>query len=167
MEFIVMVSGNVGHPLTIDPSVWIFDDRKVDLQTVFEEQIDGEDELTAYKKAISAQWDKELIEGNEPPTPPNQTKSLSKKQELLTKSFGMPFAPFLKNAKPTETATELIVETSSGEEWRFPLKDAYSFILGFSDKGHPLRETGPVHVYLGDGSNKENPIINVKQFVIK
>ena len=31
-------------------------------------------------------------------------------------------------------------------------------ILCFSNNGKPLKEDGPVHVYFGDGSNKQNPI---------
>ena len=32
---IVTITGNVKYPITLDPSVWIFDDRKFDLEQFF------------------------------------------------------------------------------------------------------------------------------------
>ena len=126
-----MIKGEVEHPLTIDPSVWIFDDRKVELDTIFDGSLENEDELTRYKKAISAQWDKEIMEGSEPPKPTSKIESTFKKQELLSKSFGMPFAPFLKSSKPKASASHVIIETKLGKEHCFPIEKAHQFILGF------------------------------------
>ncbi|MFL6557062.1 MAG: peptidyl-prolyl cis-trans isomerase, partial [Bacillus sp. (in: firmicutes)] len=56
---------------------------------------------------------------------------------------------------------------STESEYEYPLEIAYDFILGFSDKGKPLTLDGPVHVYLGDGSNQQSPIKNIKSFIIK
>lgn len=33
-EFVFFITGKVKKPLTIDPSVWIFDERKIDLKKV-------------------------------------------------------------------------------------------------------------------------------------
>ncbi|WP_231686857.1 hypothetical protein [Bacillus sp. JCM 19034] len=49
-EFVFFIDGDVQHPLTIDPTVWIFDERKVDLDTYFNEESITEDKDTAYKK---------------------------------------------------------------------------------------------------------------------
>ena len=35
MENIILLSGKVKYSITLDPTVWIFDDRKVDLSTYF------------------------------------------------------------------------------------------------------------------------------------
>lgn len=169
MEYIVLIKGNVDHPLTIDPSVWIFDERKVNINTYFSEKnVEEEDELTKYTKAISAQWDKELIEGSEPPNPNhNDNKILFNKQELTTGSFGMVFEPFLMNARPSNEAKALLVETSKGESHRFSLEEAKKLVLAFSKDGKPLREDGPVHIYHGDGSNQDSPITNVTSFIVE
>ena len=37
MEKIVHIKGKVKFPITLDPSVWIFDDRKFDLDTYFDQ----------------------------------------------------------------------------------------------------------------------------------
>mgnify|MGYP001051368502 CR=1 FL=1 len=45
---IVTITGNVKYPITLDPSVWIFDDRKFDLDQFFSdfrEVKDEEDDL--------------------------------------------------------------------------------------------------------------------------
>jgi hypothetical protein len=42
-----------------------------------------------------------------------------------------------------------------------PLEEAYNLIFGFSINGKPLTQDGPVHIYYGDGSNKNTPIKNV------
>ncbi|HHY22471.1 MAG TPA: peptidyl-prolyl cis-trans isomerase [Bacilli bacterium] len=169
MEFIMLIKGNVEHPLTIDPSVWIFDERKVDMNTYFlEKNVEEDDELTKYTKAISAQWDKELIEGSEPPNPnSNDNKILLNKQELTTGSFGMVFEPFLLNARPKSDAKTVRIETSNGEIHRFSIDDAKKLVLAFSKNGKPLRKNGPVHVYHGDGSNQSSPITDVTAFIVE
>ena len=35
MEIIIPIKGAVTYQLTLDPTVWIFDDRKLDLKTYF------------------------------------------------------------------------------------------------------------------------------------
>lgn len=167
MEHVIFIEGNVNHPLTIDPSVWIFDDRKVDLNTYFQAEKESEDELVSYTKRMSAQFDKAMIEGSEPPKPEEMNKPLYKKEILLNGSFGMPIEPFINNSLPNENAKEVIVVTKDGEQFTYPFDVGKKFILGFSKDGKPLREDGPVHVYLDDGSNQHNPIKNVRKIVIK
>ncbi|WP_017727155.1 hypothetical protein [Halalkalibacterium ligniniphilum] len=166
-EFIFFIDGHVNHPLTIDPSVWIFDERKVDLTTYFKELPFQDDVETAYKKAISAQWDKEITEGSEPPRPNSNGNELKyEKQKLMNGTFGMPFRPFLLNAEPLKEAKNVTIHTADGELFTYEFEVAASFILGFSKQGKPLKEDGPVHVYLGDGSNEQNPIRQVTRFTV-
>ncbi|MBU8906727.1 peptidyl-prolyl cis-trans isomerase [Desertibacillus haloalkaliphilus] len=165
MEFIIDITGDVDHPLTIDPSVWIFDERKVDLDTYFDTE--REDELTAYKKAISAQWDREITEGSKPPSQTNENQIDYNKQQLMNGSFGMRLEPFLKNAKPNENATIVSIETADNSTVDVAIDKAYSLILGFSYKGKPLKDDGPVHIYFDDGSNRDQPIKNVLRLRVK
>jgi len=165
MEQIVQIKGKVKFPITLDPSVWIFDDRKVDLNTYFQTSPeDREDELTQYKKAISKQWDREIVEGATLP-PTISTEAKFKKQEMLTGTFAISFKPFLTNAVVDENATALVIEMTD-KEVELPIKEAYELLLGFSKEGKPLNEDGPVHVYYGDGSNQEQPFKHVIAFKI-
>jgi hypothetical protein len=165
MENILLISGKVKYSITLDPSVWIFDDRKVDLTTYFSKSMEQNNELEEYTKSISKHWDREIIEGAVYP-PTLKTEKKYEKEKVLTGSFGISLHPFIKNAEPTEEATVLIIKTSTSVH-EIPLDIAQDLILGFSKSGKPLSEDGPVHVYYGDGSNQQNPIKNVREFIIK
>ncbi|WP_053366066.1 hypothetical protein [Bacillus sp. FJAT-27245] len=164
MDGIIQVTGKVKYPITIDPGVWIFDERRVDLDTFFENANESASELETYTKSASQQWDKEITEGAQ--LPPDPGKKVYEKQKVLTGSFGMPIGPFLENSEPTGEANTLIVQ-ADGKEYSFPLTEAYSLIAAFSNKGKPLLEDGPIHLYMEDGSNRDNPIKNVTGFIIK
>lgn len=160
MGNIIQIKGRVKYSITLDPSVWIFDDRKIDLNTYFELASEEQpDELSEYKKNISKQWDREIIEGATIPKV-NPSKRKFEKEKLLTGSFGIPMKPFLKNAEPDKEAHSLIILTND-QEVEIPLEEAYNLIFGFSINGKPLTHDGPVHIYYGDGSNKNSPIKNV------
>ena len=89
MENIISISGNVKFPITLDPGVWIFDDRRVDLNTYFDEAIEKTDALEEYTKSISKHWDREIMEGAiYPPTLKSEKKF--EKEKVLTGTFGIP-----------------------------------------------------------------------------
>ncbi|AIE59511.1 hypothetical protein [Bacillus methanolicus] len=164
MENIITIKGKVKFNITMDPGVWIFDDRRIDLNTYFISRNQEEDDLEEYTKSISKHWDREIMEGAVyPPTLKSEKKF--EKEKILTGTFGIPFKPFLRNAEPAENAEWLVIETDSSEV-KLPLEKGFELILGFSKDGKPLKEDGPVHVYYGDGSNKDTPIKNVKGFTV-
>ncbi|TKC18523.1 peptidyl-prolyl cis-trans isomerase [Robertmurraya kyonggiensis] len=165
MESIVLISGKVKYSITLDPSVWIFDDRKQELHSFFHDEKEEKDSLEEYTKEVSKHWDREIIEGAiVPPTLKTEKKFI--KEELITGTFCIPFEPFLKNAEVLEEASHLIIISDEGEV-KLPLEIAEQMVLGFSIDGKPLREDGPVHCYYGDGSNFNNPIRNVKEFRVE
>ncbi len=165
---ILFINGKVKFPITIDPLVWIFDDRKVEIDTYFHKEIEKVDEIEDYTKKAAQFWQKEIQEGAiMPPTLKSERKF--KKVELITGSFGIPFKSFIENAEPEEGAVEVIV-TANGKELSFPIGEAKKFFIGFSKDGKPLKleeEGGPIHIYFGDGSNLDNPIKNVQSFTVK
>jgi hypothetical protein len=165
MENIIVLSGKVKFSITLDPTVWIFDDRKVDLTTYFSTSFEQTNELEEYTKSVSKHWDREIMEGAVYP-PTLKTEKKYEKEKVLTGSFGIPILPFLKNAELDEDAVALNIKTTSSEH-EISLDKAKNLILGFSNGGKPLSEDGPVHVYFGDGSNLEHPIKNVREFIIK
>ena len=63
MENIILVNGKVKFSITLDPSVWIFDERKLELTTFFDEKKNKVNELEEYTKSISKHWDREIMEG--------------------------------------------------------------------------------------------------------
>lgn len=158
LESIVFIKGNVRYGITLDPGVWIFDDRKVNMETYFHTE-KKTDELEEYAKAASIHWQREISEGAVLP-PTLKTEKKYEKEKILTGSFGIPFAPFLENAEADKLASKVFVETN-GKEIEFPIEVAKQFILGFSIDGKPLKEDGPIHVYFGNGENLDAPITDV------
>lgn len=165
MENIILVNGKVKFSITLDPSVWIFDERKLELTTFFDKRKNKVNELEEYTKSISKHWDREITEGAAVPSVVKPEKKYVK-ELLLTGTFGIRFEPFLQNAEPYEEAKTVVIE-SIDNKYPIPIEEAKELILCFSSIGKPLKEDGPIHVYFGDGSNKQNPIKNVRNFCIK
>lgn len=166
METIIPIKGKVKYKITLDPGVWIFDDRKVDLNTYFSEDQERGNALEEYTKSISKHWDREIMEGAVYP-PTLKTEVKFEKEKVLTGTFGIPLKPFLVNAEPEQTAKNVVIEYGENDQVSLSLEKASGLILGFSKDGKPLKEDGPLHVYYQDGSNKENPIKNVTGFTIE
>ncbi|OEH93907.1 hypothetical protein [Bacillus solimangrovi] len=166
MENILLLTGKVKFPLTIDPGVWIFDDRKIELDKAFNSTDHVGEDLDDYTKKMSQNWDRELVSQVANP-PVTKTTKKFEKEKIMTSTFAMPFAPFIDNAEPETHATKLVIETSDGEHIIMPIEEGMKAMLCFSIDGRPLQDDGPVHFYYGDGSNRERPIKYVKKFIIQ
>lgn len=160
LESIIIIKGNVRHVITLDPTVWIFDDRRIDLETYFTDTPVEKDEIEEYKRVTGKHWSREIMEGaTVPPTLKSEKKY--EKTQMLTGTFGIHLHHFLKNAEPAKDALSISFETVDGENHTFPLTKVDDIIFKFSAEGQPLREDGPVHVLLKDGTLNDNPIRNV------
>ncbi|WP_246940343.1 peptidyl-prolyl cis-trans isomerase [Bacillus pinisoli] len=166
MESIILLKGKVKFSLTIDPSVWIFDERKVDLTTYFDQESQELDELSVYTKAVSEHWDREIKEGAQLPSSNKNTSKKYEKEKLLTGTFGIPVKYFLENALPDPTASQVIVKTTE-KDYVLTFEEVYNGLFGFSKNGKPLTEDGPAHFYFGDGSNRENPLKHITALIIE
>lgn len=164
MNDILFISGKVKYKITLDPGVWIFDDRKVDLTAYFESSRQEDDQLEQYKKNISSHWDREIMEGAVFP-PTLKTERKFEKEKILHGTFGISLKPFLLNAEPLEGASSAAFLTPDGVT-TLTLEEAKSAILAFSLDGKPLKKDGPVHLYFGDGSNKDQPLTQVNEIHI-
>jgi hypothetical protein len=165
MENIISIRGNVKYTITLDPGVWIFDDRKVDLTTYFHEEHQTSNTLEEYTKSISKHWDREITEGSVYP-PTLKTENKFQKEKLLNGTFGVPFKPFLLNAEPDQDAKSVLISCGPTQV-KLSLEEAYMLILGFSKDGKPLLEDGPIHGYYQDGSNFENPLKHITGFTVE
>ena len=166
MSDIIRLTGKVQYPITLDPSVWIFDDRKIELEKCFGLENEKEEDLEGYAKSISKRWEKERAHGaNFPPV--NRSLRRHEKDKILQGTFVMPFQPFIEHACPEDgtDTVEVCLKDGTSEEMEFSkIKNAF---LCFSKNGKPLREDGPVHLYFKDGSNRDNPIRNIVEFRFK
>ncbi|WP_147802436.1 peptidyl-prolyl cis-trans isomerase [Alkalicoccus halolimnae] len=163
-NMLVKITGLVKYPIMIDPGVWIFDERREDMEKIFEssELKQSERDYAALGKAFDEQR-----KGAKPPQT-NENKVTVSKKDLTEKSFGISLAPFMKNAEPTEEAESVRLYRSGGkEDIVLPLRQVEEGIVAFSNSGNPLKESGPLHFYYRDGSNRENPITHVQSFSIE
>lgn len=166
MELIMPIKGAVNYTLTLDPSVWIFDDRRIDLDSYFKTEREETDPDLEYTKVTSAHWSREIMEGATfPPTLKSEKKY--EKTKMLTGTFGIHLKHFIKNAEPHSDAKEIVFESEEGDVYSLPLENANQIILKFSHEGKPLKEDGPVHVLLEDGSNYESPYKNISAIRIQ
>ena len=167
MKDILQVKGNVKFPIYLDPGTWIFDDRKFNLDTWHpESNLDGNKEQETYLKQVSSQWDKEIIEGASPP--PREPAKKTKKQELTETSYGILLKPFFLNTEPDSSSQNVLIHTEE-RDIVLPFEEALQLVAGFSIKGKPINadQGGPIHIYLGDGSNRHDPIKNILGFTIQ
>ncbi|KGR92199.1 hypothetical protein CD30_02415 [Ureibacillus massiliensis 4400831 = CIP 108448 = CCUG 49529] len=160
MENIIPIKGAVTYKITLDPTVWIFDDRRLDLKTYFTEKNEHESEDLKYLLAMGKHWSREIMEGATFP-PTLKTERKFDRQGMKTGTFGIEIKYFLKNAGVQDDATRVVFECKDGSEHSFSLEEANTLIFKFSQDGKPLTEDGPVHLLLGDGSNVDHPIKNI------
>lgn len=165
MESIITIKGNVKHTITLDPTVWIFDDRKVDLNTFFTEEYVERNEEEEYKRSMGKHWSREIMEGATFP-PTLKTEKKFDRQKMVTGTFGISLDHFVKNAAPSENAKTITFLTMDGTEETFPVSEIGNFLFKFSQDGKPLTDDGPAHLLLKDGSNIEQPLRKVTGIVI-
>jgi hypothetical protein len=153
---IICIKGNVKYAITLDPSVWIFDDRKF----LFEP---GElpDKKPGCMETEPIDHERQIREGKIFP-PTLQSEKKFEKQKLMKGTFAIDFQPFLNHADPAPDASRCVFH-SSERTYSFSLTEARELILFFSDKGKPLQEGGPIHVY---HPNREKPVTHVTEIEI-
>ncbi|UOQ85454.1 hypothetical protein [Gracilibacillus salinarum] len=140
---IIQIKGKVKYPITLDPSVWIFDDRKVKLENAFSETSEEENKVESGSKL------------NKPPV--NHSVKKYNKKELLAYSYVMPIREFVENAEINESATQVNIITTE-DTYTISAETLLASFLLFSIDGKQIKEDGPAHLYYGDGSNQENPV---------
>ncbi|WNC17063.1 hypothetical protein [Brevibacillus brevis] len=146
MSDVIVFKGAISYPITLDPTVWVFDDRKFDLRTYVGETDSADQTQAKYLQGTGNQWDKELREGAQLPT--EQRKTLAQERKVLEGDYGIRLDPFITNAQPLPEATRVRLHREGNEPVELPLAEARRAILQFSKDGKPIRENGPVYLYL-------------------
>ncbi|MBO8171298.1 MAG: peptidyl-prolyl cis-trans isomerase [Bacillaceae bacterium] len=165
MAEVITITGNVKFPITLDPSVWIFDDRKLKMPDALENRNETQPDLPqAPPSSVPLQWERELQDRN---IPSLKSEKLFVEKKDISGDYGMKLGPFLGNAQPSEEAKEVICHLQQGEPVSIPLEQAKDAILLFALDGQPIRgEEGPVHLFLADGTNRDNPIKGIYKFEV-
>ncbi|MGY0692256.1 hypothetical protein ACW2QC_05600 [Virgibacillus sp. FSP13] len=157
---IVPITGKVAYPITLDPTVWIFDDRKILFEEAFLQNTDNKVEDDELEKA-SKRWDRAVFN-----PPVNKSISRFEGEKILKNSYVMPIIDFIDNAEINDNAESAILATSNGEI-NISLNELRNGLLLFAVDGKIVKDDGPVHFFYQDGSNQENPIKGVQKIIIK
>ncbi|MGV3488862.1 MAG: hypothetical protein ACO1OC_09790 [Tuberibacillus sp.] len=151
---IVPILGKVKFQITLDPSSWIFDDRKIAYQDYYDEAFNLDAFLEAQKDERAGAAIPRLA----------KLKRKYKKDEWLTESFVMPLKIFLQNAEPLQDAKEIVFERVNGEAVSFPLNEVDQGALQFSRDGKVLTDEGPL-IYLSHDHSKP-PVTQIKKISV-
>ncbi|MFP7494212.1 hypothetical protein SFC66_10530 [Terribacillus saccharophilus] len=152
---VITLKGKVDFPLTLDPSVWIFDDRKVLFENAFKES-------EAVPAVEEKHWDRSVYQQKMKP-PINKSLTKEERKRALENSYVMPIADFLATAAIQEDASHAVLITEQGEEV-VPLDELEASMFLFAIDGRSIKESGPAHCYLP--SRKETPIKAIRQIKI-
>jgi len=161
---IVQIKGNIKFPITLDPSVWIFDDRKIVLEELFTER--ETEEKKADAQITAEMFDQEVYFNTKIKPPVDNSIKRFDREKALTESFVMPLASFILNAQPAADAKHARLITDN-DDIVITIEQLTNAFVRFSENGKQLTEDGPIHLYFGDGSNAEEPFINVKEIIIE
>ncbi len=146
---IIQIKGNVKYPITLDPSVWIFDDRKIKLEEAFNDTPPSNEEKIESNSKL-----------NKPPV--NNSIKRYNKKELLEDSYLMPIKEFVENAEIRDDVTRVEVITIQ-DTVTISKEQLLDSLLQFSIDGKQIKDQGPAYMYFGDGSNQDNPIKGIKE----
>ncbi|MGN7468746.1 hypothetical protein [Brevibacillus sp. SAFN-007a] len=159
MSDVIVFKGAVTYPITLDPTVWVFDERKFDLNTYTGEEDTSLSGQTHYLQGTGTQWDKELREGAQLPS---ERKSLAEERKVLDGDYGIRLEPFIANAAPLPEATHVRLHRENADPIVLPLSEAKRAILQFAKAGKPIKENGPVYLYSPEALlKKEAPITGI------
>ncbi|MBY8909300.1 MULTISPECIES: hypothetical protein [Salinicoccus] len=153
---IIQIMGNVRFQITLDPSTWIFDDRKEELDKVLANDADEEQ----IEFSDSREWSRQIIEGTtKPPTLKSEKKF--KKQELLDGTFVICLKPFLEYTEPERGEDAMITFTHDDSTTILPYNQRHKFYAHFSKDGKRLYDDGFIDILVIDGGKIENRLEHV------
>lgn len=161
---IVQVKGKINYPITLDPSVWIFDDRKIMLEDAFTGENKEKEEEDAIKKAAEL-FNQEIYSQKSIKPPVNKSLSREEQKKALVHSFVMPIKDFIETAEIRPDAKQVVLKTD-GDDIGISIEQLTSAYFLFAIDGKPVRDSGPVHLFFGDGSNAQDPIKGIKEIIL-
>jgi hypothetical protein len=161
---IIQLSGKVTYPITLDPTVWIFDDRKIMLEEAFIDRVQ-EPEEDPLKKSAEL-FNQEIYSQKQIKPPVNKSLNRYEKEQALIHSFVMPIRDFIETAEMRQDAKHARLKTDD-EDIIITTSQLLSAYFLFAINGKVIKDDGPVHVYFGDGSNQAHPFKGIKQIIIE
>ncbi len=143
---IIQIQGKVKFKITLDPSTWIFDDRKITIEEMEAGKTTGVEPISFKDNKA---WNRDILEGGAKPPTLNSEKKF-KKQQLLEGTYVINMAPFFAITEPDADATA--IRLSNGNEHEdIRLEDVPQLYFQFSKNGKRLYEDGMVDAFIYNG----------------
>lgn len=161
---IVQLTGNVNYNITLDPTVWIFDDRKILFEEAFKEESANPKNTGDELDRAADRFNREVYRASVKP-PVNKSITKFEREKILKNSYVMPLQEFLSHAEIKSDSKDATLTTKNGQI-NISLRELQECYLLFAIKGKPITEDGPVHLFFNDGSNKDNPITGIQKITI-
>lgn len=161
---IIQLTGNVNYSITLDPTVWIFDDRKVLLEEAFLDNNPNDRVEIDHLEVAAERWSQEVYQQRIRP-PVNKSLTKSEREQALISSYVMPLYEFLSHAEVKPDATDVTLVTNDNDV-HITLQELQDCYLLFAVDGKPVKNDGPVHLYFKDGSNRDQPIKGIQKIMI-
>lgn len=161
---IVQLTGNVNYNITLDPTVWIFDDRKILFEKAFKGESANPKNTGDELDRAADRFNREVYRASVKP-PVNKSITKFEREKILKNSYVMPLQEFLSHAEIKSDSKDATLTTKNGQI-NISLRELQECYLLFAIKGKPITEDGPVHLFFNDGSNKDNPITGIQKITI-
>lgn len=152
---IIQILGKVRYQITLDPSAWIFDDRKEDLEKVLAAKPDD----VEIKFEDSKEWNRQIIEGSTKP-PTLKTEKKFKNKDLLEGTFIICLEPFLEYTEPERGEEAMITFTHDEGASILQYRDRSKIYAQFSLEGKRLYDDGMVDILVIDGGKIEEKLVH-------
>jgi hypothetical protein len=159
---IIQIQGDIKFQITLDPSTWIFDDRKVTLNEAL--TAPKEDEVISFED--DTEWNRQIIEGSsKPPTLKSEKKY--KNSQLLEETFIIGLKPFLEYTEPGRGEEAMITYTHDEGTTILPFNDRDKHYAQFSQDGKRLYEDNMIDLVVIDDNDLETRLKHVTAITIK
>lgn len=162
---IIQIKGKVKFPITLDPTVWIFDDRKILLKEAFNTNKAQPKKQNEAEK-MAEMFDIEVYSQTKIKPPVNKSVKRFDREQLLSESYVMPLKSFIENAEINDNASVARLISEDGEVI-ITIQQLLDGLALFSINGKPIIENGPIHFFFSDGSNQDDPFKGIKQIIIE
>src|SRR5699024_10814496 len=131
-EMIVPITGKVTYSITMDPSVWIFDDRKILLDEAFPSDSERTETEEDFQKT-ERMWTQEVYQQKVKP-PVNRSIKRFERDKILKSSYVMPIKDFIRHAESKSNAEDATLITNN-ENINISLEDLENCYLLFAIDG--------------------------------
>lgn len=152
---IIQILGKVRYQITLDPSAWIFDDRKEDLEKVLAKVADDEE----IRFEDSKEWNRQIIEGSSKP-PTLKTEKKFKNKDLLEGTFIICLEPFLEYTEPERGEDAMITFTHDEGSTILPYSERGNIYAQFSREGKRLYDDGMVDILVIENGEIREKLIH-------